>query len=66
MNTRLRNYPGAQGKLGLWRRELWRMAATACVKLLANDAVKPTREGRNPLGLPMGGCQSCSACIFTN
>jgi hypothetical protein len=54
--VRLRNYPGAQGKLGLWSRKLWPLLAwslAACtlpaeVKLLCNEAVKPTREGRKP------------------
>ena len=59
MNSRRSKYPGAQGNVGLWRRKLWRMAAMAYVKLLAVEAVRPTREGGNPVCLQAtGGCQS--------
>src|SRR6266436_549663 len=51
---RLRNYRGARGKLGLWRRKLWLGAAMLRVKLGADEAGNPSREGRNPLAKACG------------
>src|SRR6266849_7229155 len=63
MATRLRSYPGAQGKPMPVEAKALACGCNGTSETFSNEAGKPTCEGRSPV--PFTGLGGCQLCLLT-